>query len=207
MEEKEEFSVERFIASWDAVTFSKHDLPDTIPFLDAFKDILIIFDICGSGFGFVKQDIVTKVGIIREIYEKDPDNSTNLQDMVEREVAAKTARNKKKAGVSRNLLRLMWAILFIRTLLREIGTKEDLTMQEGVRIAYDKALKEHHPWVIRTAVAAAIHFVPSKETFLQKISIDLDRKNEYLERVENALGPLIDKMYSYYEEHGLLDLP
>jgi len=206
--EEDQFDVERFISGWESVHFADgSDLPNTEGFMNAFKDILVIFDSFGTGFGFVKSDIVLKLGIIRGIYEADTEGNQTLQVMVEREVKAGTARNKKKQGGSRNLLRLMWGVQFIRLMLKEIGTREDITAPEAIRAAYDAALREHHPWAIRTAVSAAIHFVPSKDVLLKKLNIDIERRTEYLGRCESSLGPLIDRMYGYYEKNGLLDLP
>jgi len=54
-----------------------------------------------QGFGFVKRDIVLKLGIIREIFVEDRSDNETLQMMVEREVKNDTARNTKKQGGSR----------------------------------------------------------------------------------------------------------
>ena len=43
-------------------------------------------------------------------------------------------------------------------MLKELGTHDNITAQEAIRTAYDSALKEHHPWAIRTAVSAGNTF-------------------------------------------------
>jgi hypothetical protein len=35
----------------------------------------------------------------------------------------------------------------------------------------------------------------------------MDKKDEYLSRIETSLGVTCDRMYAYYEKNGLLDLP
>jgi len=125
--------------------------------------------------------------------------------MVEREMAAKEDRT--PASGSRTLLRLMWGSQFIRVLLKELGSDDSLTTKEALRSAYDKVLAPHHSWLIRKAVGAALYLAPERNAFLAKLGVDMDRKDEYLTRIEASLGSTCDRMYAYYEKHGILDLP
>lgn len=125
--------------------------------------------------------------------------------MVEREMAEKTART--PASGSRTLLRLMWGCQFIRVLLAELDANDKLTTKEALRIAYDKVLAPHHPWLIRKTVGAALHLAPDRNKFLAKLGVDMERKDEYLKRIEASLGTTCDRMYACYEKNGILDLP
>ncbi len=125
--------------------------------------------------------------------------------MVEREMAEKTERT--PASGSRTLLRLMWGCQFIRILLKELDANDNLSTKDALRISYDKVLAPHHPWLIRKTVGAALHLAPDRNKFLAKLGVDMDKKDEYLSRIETSLGVTCDRMYAYYEKNGLLDLP
>jgi len=201
------FSVEKFIEKSEAVKFREGDeLPETMPFLDFIFEVCLLFDSLGrAGFSFVRSDLETKSGIIRSIHDKDPEDNETLQQMVEREMAQNTERT--PASGSRTLLRLMWGCQFIRVLIKELDADDTITTKEALRRAYDKVLAPHHPWLIRKTVGAALHLAPDRNKFLAKLGVDMDRKDEYLKRIESSLGTTCDRMYAYYEKHGLLDLP
>ena len=101
----------------------------------------------------------------------------------------------------------MWGCQFIRVLLKEIVTNDQLTTKEGLRIAYDKVLAEHHSWIIRKTVGAALHLAPERTKFLAKLGVDDGNQEELFNRIEASLGVMCDKMYAYYELHHILDLP
>jgi len=209
------FDALRFIDKAEQVTFRTHregdeeieeDLPETLSFRDFIAEVILLFDSLGKvGFNFIKNDIVSKIGIIMNIYDEDPDANQTLQQMVEREMAEDCTR--VPASGSRTLLRLMWGVEFIRVLLDEMGHNDEMATKEGLRIAYNKVLYEHHPWVVRQAVSMAVHLAPSRETFLASLGLDMSKKDEYLNRLLPALTRTSQKMYAFYERHSLLDLP
>eukprot|EP01087_Luapelamoeba_hula_P008568 TRINITY_DN2150_c0_g2_i3.p1 TRINITY_DN2150_c0_g2~~TRINITY_DN2150_c0_g2_i3.p1 ORF type:complete len:129 (+),score=23.78 TRINITY_DN2150_c0_g2_i3:512-898(+) len=128
--------------------------------------------------------------------------------MVEGEMAAGTERTPQSGA--RTLLRLMWGCQFIRVLLQEIAKDDDLSTKDALRIAYEKVLEPHHPWAVRKAVSGAIMLAPSREKFLKRLGIpykEIEKKEYYSRRVENSLGVMCDRMYMYYTQQQLLDLP
>jgi Glycolipid transfer protein (GLTP) len=133
---------------------------------------------------------------------------------------------------TRTLLRLMWATRFIDVLLRELSASfaaesgSDVssevsldgggkgrsglrigTLREAVCTAYDEALAPHHSWTVRRTVAAACYLLPSKEIFVDKLGVDLSRRDEYFRRVDASLSPLVARMYAFYTLHDIHNLP
>lgn len=252
------FDFEKMICAFEAVTFACDNqvvgdkleavpqvtraaaLPRTKPFLDAMDEVALLFDHLGSGFGFVRRDIVAKISYLREHCKE----VGNLTDAVTAELTAlgeppakarrptKAAKTSKSDGSStsviRTLLRLMWATRFIQVLMNELavsfrmdassdsGTSESDngvyrslsktttgTLRDAVTVAYEVALAEHHSWAVRRAVAAATYLLPSKEAFVQKLDIDVTRRDEFLHRINESVGPLVKRMYAFYEVHDL----
>lgn len=253
------FDFEKMICAFEAVTFVMDDgvrdgkpqstlnaaspaLPRATPFLDAMGEVALLFDHLGSGFAFVRRDIVTKISFLREHCKHTPD----LTDAVLAEIAvmggppakmrraAKTAKASKVDGpalspsATRTLLRLMWATRFIDVLMNELaiafqsysvassGSEESdngvkrtgskhvsTTLRDAVSVAYEVSLSEHHSWAIRRAVSAATYLLPSKEAFVQKLDIDVDRRDEFLSRINTSVGFLVKRMYAFYDLHDL----
>eukprot|EP00005_Dracoamoeba_jomungandri_P003154 CAMPEP_0174258044 /NCGR_PEP_ID=MMETSP0439-20130205/7113_1 /TAXON_ID=0 /ORGANISM="Stereomyxa ramosa, Strain Chinc5" /LENGTH=205 /DNA_ID=CAMNT_0015341397 /DNA_START=59 /DNA_END=676 /DNA_ORIENTATION=- len=205
MSEQSVFDPVRFIEVSECLEFEsseKEALPTTESFLAVFDEIMLLFDVFGKAFYFVKSDLSSKMEIVRELYNAN--GFKNLEDMVNHEKEEGSLRNGKSG--SRHLLRLMWGMLFIRILLNELSD-DDITLYDATCKAYADAIRPHHPWSIRQIVNAALYLCPTREYFLEKVSIDLSRKDEFLERIESSMGVCIDRMYAFYDKHGLHDLP
>mmetsp|Transcript_3430 Transcript_3430/g.7417 ORF Transcript_3430/g.7417 Transcript_3430/m.7417 type:complete len:238 (-) Transcript_3430:2332-3045(-) len=226
---KRKFSFERMLQCFEAIRFarstaaSEHDnhtpgLPLAEPFLDAMDEVTLLFDHLGTGFGFVRADVESKTAIMRgHIVNHDgpeSDSATPLEDLVQGEISARTiVHNKPPLGPSagRTLLRLMWATKFLSVLMEELakaytpGSK--LTLKACVSKAYNEALAEHHARAIRLGVSVAVNLLPNKDSFVANLGVAVERRDEYLARVQRSFGPLVARMYSYYERENLLTLP
>ncbi|KAA8493315.1 Ceramide-1-phosphate transfer protein [Porphyridium purpureum] len=210
------FDFERMLVAFEEIKFSRAPdagaaLPDTALFVLAMKEVALLFDHLGTGFGFVRADVETKTAVIYEYYAQDTTKNAFLSDMVEAEMDAGTIRKKPPPSTGRTLLRLMWATKFLYLLMVELSEayKPDSkkTLKSAVSTAYDAALAPNHGWVVRKAVGVAVNLLPTKDVFLQNLGVDASRRDEYLKRVQVAFEPLVRKMYAYYEKHQLLDLP
>lgn len=184
-------------------------LPSTERFLQAMGEVNKLFEMLGSAFSFVKRDIEKKMGIISRYAKADAENYRDLNDAIayEIETGQTTGREDGGASLSRTLLRLMWALKFSDGLLEGIGAAFDGegngTLRWAVSRAYDNALAEHHSWAIRRSVKGACVFLPSKEAFLERVGVDLGRKEEFLERLSNSMTLLVERMYLVYQDYGL----
>lgn len=130
-----------------------------------------------------------------------------------------TLRTKLPDGTpscSRTLLRLMWALKFSNYLLEGLGKTSDpesgladgdRTLKWAVGRAYDSALAEHHSWAVRRSVKTACTLLPTTEAFMNRVGVDLKRSEGYISRLSVYMSPLVERMYKYYEEKDLLQLP
>lgn len=197
----------------------KRPLPSTARFLSAMSEVLALFETLGSAFTFVKRDIEKKLAIISHYAQRDPTHFSDLNDAVEFEIHTGALRVKQADGTpscSRTLLRLLWALKFSDYLLEGLGktfdhksglADVDRTLKWAVARAYDVALAEHHSWTLRKSVKSACLLLPTKESFMDRVGIDLDRREEFISRLAVSMSPLVDRMYKYYEERHLLELP
>lgn len=193
-------------------------LPLTRPFLDAMAEVVLLFEHLGTGFGFVRRDLSAKTAVLSAYAADNPRLYHDLARAVDAEVAAGAAAARGRAAApsaARTVLRLMWALRFIDVLLKCLGDAFDPSSQLGdadrtlrwaVVTAYDTALADQHPWAVRRTVKAACIMLPAKEAFMERLGVDLSRREEYVERLGRSMTPLLSSMYLFYKERGLLKL-
>lgn len=152
--------------------------PSALSIRDFAEGCLSISKILG-GMGLcmklAERDIIDKTGILQlrasafAADAADP-RGTSLQALVADEVSRGVQGRKDSTFVSasRSVLRLMWFLDFVTTLLR--GLLEDgegKSLSQLARGAYDSALAPHHPWLLRQTVSAGLLMLPSKDAFLE----------------------------------------
>lgn len=194
-------------------------MPATPRFLEAMGEVLKLFEMLGSAFSFVKRDIERKLSTIKQYSLHDVDNYGDLNDAVEYEVATDhlvTPVLEDMMSCSRTVFRLMWALKFTDLLLEGLGKAYDMdndmddgdrTLRWAVARAYDGALAEHHSWSIRKTVKTACLLLPGKEAFMERVGIDITRREEFISRLGASMTPLRLRMYAFYDKHDLLSLP
>lgn len=194
-------------------------LPTTERFLAAMGEVNKLFETLGSAFSFVKRDIEKKLATIARHLAADPEHYADLNDALEYETAHGLLEERNDEGLpscARTLLRLMWALKFSDSLLEGLGQAFDpnsglsyynRSLKWAVARAYDAALAEHHSWTIRRTVKGACVLLPSKEMFMEKVGIDHNRREEYIQRLSVSMSPLVTRMYAHYDKHDLLALP
>lgn len=216
------FDFDRMTESFESVQKDFLDKPRPLPSADRFsaamQEVVKLFELLGSAFAFVKRDIDSKIAIIDEYAERDPRNFAHLHDAVCFEMKNDTARQAPTMprSCSRTILRLMWALKFAGLLLDGLFLAFDpasslpptsRTLKWAVARAYGEALAEHHSWTMRKAVRSACMLLPTKESFIARIGIDHDGRDESLRRLSSSMSPLVTRMYAFYETNELLDLP
>lgn len=223
------FDFERMTSSFELVqadfailpstTAHSRPLPSTSRFLHAMGEVLLLFETLGSAFTFVKRDIEKKLSVISRYAAAHPANFSDLNDAVFYERGRASLHARLPDGTpscARTLLRLMWALKFADSLLDGLGQafdpasklrSYDRTLKWAVARAYDDALAEHHSWTIRRSVKGACLLLPTKEVFMDRVGVDLDRSEEFILRLSFSMSPLVKRMYTFYEKHDLLGLP
>jgi Glycolipid transfer protein (GLTP) len=227
------FEFEKMVTAFEAVLFvdapdsSDPRLPLAAPFLDAMCEVALLFDHLGGGFAFVRRDIASKVALLRAHAPADDDLTAAVT--AEFTVGSRRPQKNDPPTATRTLLRLMWATQFIDVLLRELAAAfaaesgSDVssevseggllarrgaelrigTLREAVAAAYEESLAPHHSWGIKRTVNAACYLLPSKEVFVEKLGVDLSKRNEYFRRIDASLTPMVAQMYAFYALHNL----
>lgn len=216
------FDFERMTLAFEAIA-REHakaglQLPSTALFVDAMCEVNKLFETLGTAFAFVKRDIDKKVGVVNNYSTRDAPNFSYLHTAINYEI-----RHGKTEGVhmdsmpncSRTVLRLMWALAFADSLLDGLRQAFDAssdvsydnrTLRWAVSRAYEHTLAEHHSWTIRRAVKGACIVLPTKENFMVRVGVEIDRTDELLNRLAVCMSPLVTRMYSFYQSNGLLSL-
>eukprot|EP01086_Lenisia_limosa_P016423 TRINITY_DN6210_c0_g1_i1.p1 TRINITY_DN6210_c0_g1~~TRINITY_DN6210_c0_g1_i1.p1 ORF type:complete len:234 (-),score=48.54 TRINITY_DN6210_c0_g1_i1:56-757(-) len=177
-------------------------------FCGALDALMKMFSVLGRAFGFVSADVHDKTGILRKLREKANDDGTDpfrgLKPLVMSDVENGTTRANKSGA--RTLLRLAWANEFIGDMLKEIrssGPEESL--HTNASDAYNRTLYNHHPWIVRKTVAAALYTLPCRAKFLASVHLDEESKNEPFDELIALSDPILG-LLDFYEEHDLLGI-
>ena len=115
---------------------------------------------------------------------------------------------KKYNSTSRNLLRMMWLLTFIRVTFEQIRDQSK-SMSDILCEAYDAAFGEKHSWIIRKGAKLAIKASSDRKEFVEAVlssKYDLDRFNDINERFLMNLIPVHEILWGFYRENNLVDL-
>lgn len=110
---------------------------------------------------------------------------------------------------ARSLLRLMWFLDFVCTLLAGLLQNPASELRPTASRAYDAALANHHPWLLRKAIGAAMLALPSRATFMRNISAgeDMSVLTEDLGEFVRLLEQVRLELWRFYSVNGLTELP
>ncbi|PXF42551.1 Ceramide-1-phosphate transfer protein [Gracilariopsis chorda] len=196
-------------------------LPTTAHFIAAMQQLCHLFDTLGSAFHFVKKDIDQKLTSLKHYAAHNPLEYAHIHNAIQYElkegtVTSRNAQLHNDFSFTRTLSRLMWALKFTDHLLGGLAqafakdsplSPADRTLRWAVARAYDDALAPHHSWTIRKTVKGACLLLPSKEAFMSKIGVKEEQHEHYLHRLGQSMTPLVQRMYAYYAQLELLNLP
>eukprot|EP00123_Amoebidium_parasiticum_P015308 comp22889_c0_seq1/m.36178 comp22889_c0_seq1/g.36178 ORF comp22889_c0_seq1/g.36178 comp22889_c0_seq1/m.36178 type:complete len:213 (-) comp22889_c0_seq1:26-664(-) len=212
MAASDKFDIHKTVEKWAVVPVDPAERPvqvDTQKYIDAYRELVKFFNICGSGFGFVISDVVEKLDILQEHLTKrdGPKGNTTLQKMILWEKANGEFKKDPKRNGARTLLRLNRAAEFIMLLIEYIVTKEGDKMSQSTWEAYEKTLANYHPWVVRKAVGVAVYAIPAKETLIQKMEITKPEAVELLPKLVEHQRVVFEALLKVYDDEKLQDLP
>ncbi|XP_064646273.1 pleckstrin homology domain-containing family A member 8-like isoform X2 [Lineus longissimus] len=190
-------------------------LPDggipVLPFLDACRNVLPIFDKLGAtAFAPVKLDISGNIRKIHMKYSTKPESFPTLQSIVLYEKSMKQSHLSTSATVA--LLWLKRSVEFISEFLKEFVISTDDDLSAGVTNAYSRTLRPYHGWVLRGMFAVALSAVPSKKDFMLHLSLhEEDAKHSDfskqlmldMEQCLNAQDHLIKILSEFYVDNSL----
>jgi len=182
----------------------------TVPFLDACRSVLAIFEkLNQTAFIPAKQDIVGNIKKIYLKYTSSPETFTSLQSMVAHEIKLGQCRMSSSATIA--ILWLTRTLDFIRSLMEEfLKGSEDMLMI--VNDSYTRTLRDFHGWVIRSAFAMAVRSVPSKQELFHLLAVEesdtsqpMFTKSLLLDMADQsmALSGIISLLNAFYLDNSL----
>jgi len=181
----------------------------TIGFTSSYREITKLFDLLGKPFVFVRKDVVSKIMIIEEIYNKDTQHNTTIQKMIKHEVDTGTTNTPDLRSGSRTVLRLFRALSFISLLLKTLITERQLDLGSVVTKSYNATLSPFHTWMVRKLVGLSTYALPTRETFVQTIGLPADERGqeELVNKLILYVETVISKIKDSYVMFKLSNLP
>eukprot|EP00188_Purpureofilum_apyrenoidigerum_P003697 Plantae.Rhodophyta-Purpureofilum_apyrenoidigerum.ctg3923.p1 GENE.Plantae.Rhodophyta-Purpureofilum_apyrenoidigerum.ctg3923~~Plantae.Rhodophyta-Purpureofilum_apyrenoidigerum.ctg3923.p1 ORF type:complete len:240 (-),score=25.41 Plantae.Rhodophyta-Purpureofilum_apyrenoidigerum.ctg3923:261-980(-) len=145
------------ITKWDALPVLPSDDMPIGPFIDAYRQILLVLDAFGAAFSIIKQDLKLQMARVREQCTRY--GVDTLQKMVDRD--GKTG----KGTVA--LIWLKRTLQFTDVMLAKMLMGRPLP--DAVDYAYHQTLIHAHPYVVRAVAKNIRYATPDTETFLKRI--------------------------------------
>jgi len=173
------------------------------------------------------SDITSKVQVWRDNIKKYYPDAKSCQDIIEREISLKLQElngennsdkgHKKKTpyyeytSCTRTLLRLSWFLDFFNNIMVNALTKTDKDFSDCIKLAYEKALAPHHPWLVRKGASVGMSFAPSKREKAMKSFFGVEKwdddTKEKCKKLAGAVETVWKKVYEIYDSKKLLELP
>ncbi|KAK1680757.1 hypothetical protein QYE76_041605 [Lolium multiflorum] len=175
----------------------------TKPFLEVCKHILPVLDKFGSAMSIVKSDIGGNISRLEAKYASDPTKYEQLHNMVQVEVASKTA--KSSSSCTNGLLWLTRAMDFLVALFHNLVQHPDWQMPQVCSDAYRNTLRKWHGWLGSSSFSVAIKLAPDRKKFMDIICGTGDI-NVDIERLCAAFSPLLAENHKFLASVGMDDL-
>ena len=219
-----EFSLSRFhqISS----ELAEEESPKLSTFLSMFNEITNLFHCLGSALSFATSDVTTKLNHLqnrtKEMMMSGLITSSYEEVIIEEIMKAEKAKNWHLSGpegvdhkgrdyqcASRSIVRLIWFLDFVYEMVWYMREEPNESLQTAVRYAYNKVLSPRHNALIRNAFKVAVIIVPSKATFIEKISNGHTPQevDDYWITCENNMKTISNKFWTFFKAEGMDDLP
>ncbi|TFL07521.1 glycolipid transfer protein [Pterulicium gracile] len=138
----------------------------TQKFLEASDGLIKMFDLIGGAvFGFVQTDLKSNIAGVRRYFESTKETSPTLELLAESD---QSSGGSKEATAC--LVRLLRGLSLTYNALQQLQEDPNAELHVCFRRSYDRVLRHHHSFVIRSAVAVAIRAVPWRDDFYRRIA-------------------------------------
>lgn len=190
----------------------------SIPFTKACCEVIKLMSGLGRVFEFAGNDMNEKLAIMGKRCKETasesqvPPEEVTIQMMVEREIKAKTTHAGKKAqGASRTVVRLLWFMDFIATLLKKLAKEPKEPLNKILGATYEESLAPRHVWILKRMIRSGIaSMVPEKKVFLPKLGVENLSESEQCEKFVSWAGSVdavrLD-LWHFMESKGLSEIP
>ncbi|KAF3431847.1 hypothetical protein FNV43_RR26583 [Rhamnella rubrinervis] len=161
-------------------------------FCDACSLISILFSCLGIAFKFAELEYVSKVNDLSEASK----TYDTLKVIIDTDVENDTV--KTPGSRSRNLRRVRQGLDLIRALFEQFLSANDHSLREAASTAYAQVCAPYHTWTVRTAVAAGMYTLPTKEQLLVKLKESNQSAEKKMRRYISASLSVIEYIDNLY---------
>ncbi|XP_027338824.1 accelerated cell death 11-like [Abrus precatorius] len=170
---------------------------DVAAFSRACAFVSPLFGCVGFHFKFIEMDYVSKVKDITEASK----SFRTLESMVDRDVQTNSVRT--QGSHSRNLLMIKRGLDFLRVLFEQILLTKGNSIRDAISKAYTQIFNSYHGWALRKAVAARIHYIPSKQQIIRKLCEDESSAGDLMQTYILASPALLQYIEKIFLEREL----
>eukprot|EP01024_Parvocaulis_polyphysoides_P076386 TRINITY_DN99227_c0_g1_i1.p1 TRINITY_DN99227_c0_g1~~TRINITY_DN99227_c0_g1_i1.p1 ORF type:complete len:208 (-),score=32.20 TRINITY_DN99227_c0_g1_i1:133-756(-) len=179
----------------------------TQPFLEVSKQFLPVVDSFGVGLSIVKNDIGGNIEKIEKGYKLDTEKYKYLFELVRTDVAA--GNHVKSQCITKSVLWLKRAMEFSTTMLQLMAFDKSgkLSVCDAANSSYDKTLRPFHGYIAFGAFKTAINFVPSRESFFERLGGRENGKDlvNDMKIFLSKFQPILQRIHVFLEQNGLND--
>ncbi|KAG0332327.1 hypothetical protein BG000_010117 [Podila horticola] len=170
---------------------------DTDQFLQATEGLVKIFDLFGTVFSVVQNDMNGNIKKIRERFLTNPAGNSTLQKLVLAEKA------EKKKTATEGLLWLTRGLDFtLQSLERsEANPTEELSV--SFTKGYEGTLRPHHGMLVRPIFAMAMKACPYRADFYTKLGSDQGLVQQDLSAYLAGLRKIVVDIQKFYADNKL----
>jgi len=177
-------------------------------YLEGFKELNKFFHLMGTVFGFVSNDVKSKIEILEELRKKEnSDKFSTFNSMMNYEKTTGLLNKSDYVSGSRTLLRLHRGLEFIREFLCNLGKLNPFEKTSAVcQTAYNQTLAQYHPWLVRKGAIVAMYTMPTRDQLLNKVCSDVELAIQLLPDMLETTKNVYDRtqrMFTEYDLHGL----
>eukprot|EP00741_Cyanophora_paradoxa_P012094 tig00020592_g11686.t1 len=172
-------------------------------FISVMREIAKVFDVLGTAFSFVKEDITVKAEILERMQSASRGVFKTIQDLCRWEIQ-KDIISKRDSGTW-HAVRLIWLLEFMEVFSVELSTTTK-SLQECATQAYNASLSMHHPFPIRAAVGVALGRLPAREKFCELIKTDVKKAVGDLKEFSCIVEPIRASLKRFHRENDLARL-
>ncbi|KAK6931490.1 Glycolipid transfer protein domain [Dillenia turbinata] len=159
---------------------------------DACSLVSVLFGCLGIAFKFAELEYASKVQNLMEasrIYD-------TLHDILDLDLQNQTV--KTHGSLSRNLRRVRQGLDLVRALFEQFLATDDYYLKEAASTAYAQVCAPYHTWAVRTAVAAGMYALPTREQLLLRLNESDQSAEKKMRRYIDAsqlIIKYIDKLF------------
>jgi len=182
-------------------------------YVAGYWEIYKFLNLLGSLFSWVSADIAAKLETLQEFLSSEKKNHyVTISSMIDYEVEQGLIENDRMNCGSRALLVLHRALEFVIEWLNEIAEVDaDGRVSDVTKIAYNKTLKKHHPWLVQKGAKLAMGLLPTKAALYEKLSQaggeqEMEEVKKNLTKATTAMNSVYLETEKLYKVKGLMEI-